>query len=536
MKKVSAILVILTILFSIVSPSRVYANTDANVKLDQAIDIAKKTLNISPVGYDFTSAYQNLPGGKNVWILEWNLKKGTEGYIKVAIDADKGNILNMKQWSSQSSTLENTRGDSKDQAQKIALDYLKKMMKEEFAEIALFENFQGKIGPNNTDVYCFKFIRLVNKVPFPENGVIISIDRNTLKVSSYDCYWDNKETLPLTNPISVEEAKQSFKDNSGIELTYTLTFDSNSGEYKPILVYALKNENSTIDAVTGAMLNAECSIPLFNYFSKDIKAPTNDSSFSALDSKNLPDVITKAINQKQAMDKVKSFISFKEGFNPDNPSTAYMQINQSDNTAKWFVSWKYANKENNSYGYVGAEVDALSSQIKSFSIYGSEYDLNKDSEPKYSKEQALEKADNFLKRIEPDKFNQIKYRDCDNFFEKTSAGYKFTYIGMVNGIPAPFNNLNVYVNAYTGEIVQYSINWRDLDTPLTENIMSMDEAYGTLYSKLGYSLKYIKLKDQVNSNRYIIVPVYNLDSTFTMMDAKTGDMLEYDGNTLMLRN
>lgn len=536
MKKVSAILIILTMLLSITSQNRVYANNGANIKLDQAVDIAKKTFNISPEGYSFTPSYQSLSEGKGAWLLEWNLEKGSQGIIKIAIDANTGDILSMKQWSSLNSSAEKTIKDSKEQAQKIALDYLKNIIKEEFAEIALYETVQGKIGPNNSDVYCFKFIRLINKVPFPENGVIISIDKSTLKVSSYENYWDDKEILPLNNPVTTDEAKKAFKDNSGIELVYTLTFDPSSGEYKPILVYSPKNGNSPIDAATGNVINAERSISMFNYFSKDVKMPGNDSSFSSLDSQKLPEVITKSISQKQAIDKVKSIISFNEGFNVDVPSTAYMQINKPDITAKWFLSWKYANKENNSYGYISAEVDALNSQIKSFSIYGSQYDLFKDSQPKYSKEEAKEKADNFLKKIEPQKYSHIEYRDSDNLIEKTSVGYKFTYIAKINGIPAPFNNLNVFVNAYTGEIVQYSINWRDAEIPSAEDIMPIDEAYENLYSKVGYSLKYIKHKLESNSNNYIIRPVYSLDSTFTMMDAKTGDLLEYDNNTLILKN
>lgn len=536
MKKISAILIILTLLLSITSQSRVYANSGTSIKLDQAIDIAKKTFNISPEGYSFIPSYQSLSEGKGAWLLEWNLEKGSKGIIKIAIDANTGDILSMKQWSSLNSSAEKTVKDSKEQAQKIALDYLKNIMKEEFAEIALYETVQGKIGPNNSDVYYFKFIRLINKVPFPENGVIISIDKNTLKVSSYESYWDNKEILPLNNPVTADEAKQTFKDNSGIELVYTLTFDSSSGEYNPIPVYALKNGNSPIDAVTGNVISTDRSISMFNYFSKDIKIPGNDSSFSSLDSQKLPEVITKSISQKQAIDKIKSIISFNEGFNIDVPSTAYMQISKPDITAKWFLSWKYTNKENNSYGYISAEVDALNSQIKSFSIYGSQYDLLKDSQPKYSKEEAKEKADNFLKKIEPEKYNNIEYRDSDNLIEKTPVGYKFTYIAKINGIPAPFNNLNVFVNAYTGEIVQYSINWRDIEIPASEDIMSMDEAYEVLYSNLGYSLKYIKHKLEVNSSNYIIRPVYSLDSTFTMMNAKTGELLEYDGNTLILKN
>jgi hypothetical protein len=530
MKKVSAILITLTLLLSITNQSRAYANSDANIKLDQAIDIAKEIISVTLDGYDFSSSYKNLPNGKNAWILEWRQKKDSQAFVKVNIDSNTGDILSMKQWSPLDSSDAKVLSSTKDQAQKIALDYLKKVMKGRLGEVAFYEDAQGEIGPNDTNVYCFKFIRLLNNTPFPENGVIILINKNTLKVSSYDYYWNSKKFL------NIDEAKKVLTDKNSLELTYTLKFDSKSQKYTPILVYVLKNDDASIDAETGELINTRCSIPMLNFLSNDFKTPSSSSSQSKLEDLWFSENVHKFINKEQVVDKLKNYVPISEIYNPDNPEISSLQFNNSDNTATWFLSWKYLDKTNNSYGFIGAQVDALSSQIKSFSVYGSEYDMQKESRSRYNKEKALEKATNFLKKIEPEKYTQIEYRDCDNFIEKTSVGYKFTYFAKINGISAPFNNLNVFVNAYTGEIVQYSINWRDVEVPSPENIMPIDEAYEVLYNKLGYSLKYIKHMDQSNPNNYIIRPVYNLDSAFTMMDATTGDLLEYDGNTLMLKD
>jgi hypothetical protein len=107
------------------------------------------------------------------------------------------------------------------------------------------------------------------------------------------------------------------------------------------------------------------------------------------------------------------------------------------------------------------------------------------------------------------------------------------YIRKVNGISAPFNNLSVTVSAYTGKIINFYMNWQSFDFPNAEGSISLENAYKTLYAKHDLMLKYARMYNYERFNESTTIRLtYMLDNYNGMIDAKSGQFIDYNGNPL----
>jgi hypothetical protein len=107
---------------------------------------------------------------------------------------------------------------------------------------------------------------LVDKVPFPDNGVSITYDNLTGEITSFNLNWFSSISFPgVDNAIGLEAAAGSLFKNVGLKLEYKIeseekaqdTYVANqAGNVKAVLVYSLDaNKPLYIDAISGALLN-----------------------------------------------------------------------------------------------------------------------------------------------------------------------------------------------------------------------------------------------------------------------------------------
>ena len=100
----------------------------------------------------------------------------------------------------------------------------------------------------------------------------------------------------------------------------------------------------------------------------------------------------------------------------------------------------------------------------------------------------------------------------------------YLYERMVEDIPFPANGLCIAVDQ-SGNISNISFLWENLDFS-ADGIISLQRAYEIFNEKCKFEIKYI-FDGKVN------VPVYALSSNTTgIIDAKTGEVLGYDGKKL----
>lgn len=543
MKKIISVITLTAILFSILLTGPVSASAvSSDVELKKAIEIAKTAFDFDASKLDFSSSYSEIKNGRKLWYLNWYSSTGSGQSFNVTVDAATGEIINMNQWESSPVQTRKIPKYTREEALKVAEALASRLHPDKFNNVKLVDEYTNNlIRPYyGSDIYSFYFMRQVNGIDFQDNGIQVQVDKNTLKVKYFNLDWETKVPVPDSKKaITSAAAKKIYADKLGLELAYQMIYPSNSSD-KPelVLVYIPKNTNNPIDAITGEIIKQPYYGPMYaaaqekmamgGDMGRGVYVPTPQEQ-------KVLDASSKFISKEQAVEALKKYLKFDSKFNMDS-SSLYGGQNMED--ATWHFSWSYTDRTNNTYEYLYGAVDAVTGEVKNFSISSSENEYKPNVTAKYTKEQCREIAEKFLKEIQPAKFNNSEYREqyYDAYLSQPNVSvYNFNYIRKENGISAPFNSLNVTVSAYTGKVISYYMNWNNnLEFPDAAGTISLEEAYIKLYAKHDLKLKYIRIYDySKNSENMIIKLAYMLDNFYGMIDAKSGQFIDYNGKPIV---
>lgn len=228
------------------------------------------------------------------------------------------------------------------------------------------------------------------------------------------------------------------------------------------------------------------------------------------------------IDLKQAVEIAKEKLNIKtEGMEFTN---SYYERN--DDKSVWNLSWR--GKEYN-YEGIEIEVDAATGDILRFSKW--DHNENSNSKiPKYTKEAALKVAEEFLLKLEPDKYKEVKLLNENKFNNDSnlySEYYTFVFSRQINGINFNQNGMTVNVNKNTLDISEYELSWgNNAKFPEKSNAISKDKAQDIYKNKLGLELSC----QLINKNEGEPVPilVYSFKDKNGVIDALTGEVLKND--------
>lgn len=537
MKRIISIITLTVVLCGIFFTGPVSAAENNKVELKEAIEIAKTAFGFDAAKHDFTSSYSETKYGRRLWYLNWNSSVAGGSGISVTVDAATGEIVNMSQWESTPSQTSKIPKHTREEAQKVAEELVKKLHPDKLKSTELMnenQNSRYRMIYNN-DTYNFFYMRKIDGIDFQDNGIQVQLEKDTLKVRYFNLDWDTVIPVPdAKKAISPEAAKKLYEEKLGIELAYQLIYPTTSGEPKLMLVYTQKNTNIHIDALTGQPITQ----PYYGavYADQEKYAAGGGDMGGYVPTPQEQKVIddsSKYISKEKAMEALKKHLTVDSKYKMDN-SSLYAGVNNEN--ATWSFSWSYNDKEKNTYSYLYGAVDAVTGEVKNFSISSSENEYKPNTASKFNKEQSREVAEKFLKSIQPEKFKASEYRE--QYFEpymssKNPSSYSFNYIRKENGISAPFNNINVTVSAYTGKITSFYMNWQNLKFPEAAGTMSLQDAYSKLYAKHELQLKYARMYnyDQYNESTVIRL-IYMLDDLNGMMDAKTGQFVDFTGKPI----
>ncbi|HYF82389.1 MAG TPA: YcdB/YcdC domain-containing protein [Clostridia bacterium] len=542
MKRIISIITLTALIFGVLLAGPVSAAEDSKLELKKAIDIAKTTFNIDTTSLDFNSSYSETKFGRKLWFLNWNSTLGSGSSINVTVDAATGEIINMSKWENYAVPTKKIPKYTREEAQKVATELVKKLHPDKFNNTELMDEYQNNLfrPVYNNDIYSFFFMRKVDGIDFQDNGMQVQIDKNTLKVRHFSLEWDTVIPIPDSKKaINVGAAKKINAEKLGLELAYQMIYPNPPGNPKLILVYSQKNSSNPIDAITGEIITQ----PYYGsmYAMQEKYALGGDGGrFASVPTPQEQKVIddsSKYISKEKAIEALKKYVSVDSKFNMDNSS---LYGGQSIESAVWNFSWSYTDKTNNAYYYIYGAVDAVTGEVKNFNISSSENGAKPNSTPKYTKEQCNEIAKKFLQEIQPVKFKNSEYREqyMDAYMKlQNTASYNMNFIRKENGVSAPFNNLNVTVSAYTGKVIGFNMMWNNLEFPDAKGVISLEDAYKTLYAKHDLMLKYIRIYDYNRYNESMMIKLaYMLDNFNGMIDAKSGQFIDYSGKPIIEAN
>jgi uncharacterized membrane protein YkoI len=530
MKKIIALLTVLTLLIGVLQvPGGVLAEEQPPVTLKQAIEIAKNTLSLNTEGFEFNSSYIENQNGFNMWSLSWNNTKTNSENINVSIDSNNGEIISIGWYTPYEQPKSRIPKYTKAEALKAAEGWAEKLHGEKYKLTKLKENPNQDYYSKYSDVYAFEFVRVQDGIEVSPNTISVQLDKNNLRLRYFNMIWDNTALPSKAKAISLDQAKELFKSKLGLELSYSFIYDNPSMEPKAILTYTLKNGNNPIDAINGEILNNMYRM----YYAMDMggsaakeqaAVPITPQEQTALDDQS------KYITKEAAEQVFKQYVKLDENMKLEraNLYPGYHKIN-----AVWSLEWKYTSEDGKSIKFVNAQIDAVTKEFKS--LYTNYYNDNGEKgNTKISKEQAKKLAEEFLTKVQPDKFKKTELKEAKEMNYDTMPayqnGYSFNYIRLENGIPCPSNSIYITINEYTGEVISYNTNWLDISFPAPDKAITLDKAYETLFSKVKFGMEYIHHYPSINDyNNKEIKLAYALLNTNILMDANNGTMLNYDG-------
>ena len=532
MKKTISLILAFLFIFTSAFPIFATEQTTSNVDLKKSIEIAKQKLNISTDGFDFESSYSENRDRKKLWSLNWHSKDKSKKSINVTVDADSSDVIYYNTYSTSVNTSKIPKF-SNDQALKAATDFANKLQSEKFKATKLMDKQFDTMRDYTyySDSYTFTFIRDINGIPYIDNNILINVDKNTLEITNYSLDWDDKLVPDKKEAMSIEDAKKVFKENLGIEPSYQLVYQDSYDDPKAILVYTYKNGNKPIDAISKEIVNYNNYYPMR---SKEMKNEKVKGDVITPEEQKAIEDTSKLISKEKAIEFAKQYLEI------DNYTLTNANLNKGypkGSNPSWSLNWEFRDNNKETYEYKNCSVDAVTGQINDFYQGGSEFEPQTDLTPKYTRDSAKQLAVEFLKKIQSNKFNSTEYRHIESDYsikEEKPTNYYYTFIRKVNDIACPFNTLNVSINAYTGQIVSFNMSWFDIDLPKSDNIISLEDAYTKLFDKMNFSLKYIRNTnlEESSAKPTEIKLVYMLDTTSNFIDAKTGNLLDYNGNPI----
>lgn len=538
MKKVISFIIAVLMLVGCSYPLK--ASAEDKITSSKAIEIAKSAFNLNTEGYNLNQNYIESDNRK-IYELNWYSKKKDGSSIYVSVDAQSGEIINMSMWDGSTYTPKKIPTYSKSSAKTAAEEIVKKLQPDKFKKIRLIDNVNNLYDSNYySDVYTFYFMRIENGIEVSDNGITVSIDKNNLKIRSYNLNWDSIELSDTSKVIDIDKAKEIFKEKLGVELAYSMSYNSNSKKNTPILVYSLKNGNMPIDAVSGDIIKNGYSTPYVNEQNKEDLKGSGQSGNLTIEEQKVIDVSSKYISKEKAIEIAKGYLPLNEKY---KLSSANLYSNSNNDTALWYLYWESIDSAAKNYNYMNAQIDAVNSEIKSFYYGGSDFDQpSKDKKPSCDKEQAKKIADDFIMSIYPEKFEQIEYKPTTDYYTVNGENYLppiyyFTYVRKTDGVTYNFDSITVNVNTYTGKVTGFNMNWsKNLELPSKEGVIDIDKAYDILFSKLNFSLKFVKCYDYTKSDaKPQIKLAYVLNPFSGIIDANSGSILDYNGNPVKIQ-
>ena len=403
-------------------------------------------------------------------------------------------------------------------------------------------------------VYTYAFERYENDIPVPENTVYIQVNHVTGKVESFSASMtlDIDFTAP-ENKIGDEKAKEILSDVQKMNLSYRLKNEYDE-EGKLVdryayLIYTPSLSYVSVDAATGkiyterntwtAVRNSASGSLSSNKVMMDSMAKEESAEAEGgyqLSEKELEQlaVLESLISKDEA---TKVILSDKDLYIHDNAYLEDARLSKryhEPRPLKYLAEGEEAEKEEkyvwNLYFstpgemYLGmnATVDAHDGTLLSYSAdlpyvyHYEEYDI-KEPEIKFTREQAVNIASEFLKKHQSEKFREVrvsseseyapfKYVENDN--GTTSAIYRAGNINFVRvneGIDFTYNSFNMGVDRASGKITRYSYSWYDditFESP--KDAIAEKDALMALYENNGFGINY-----EVNRDYTYVEGKYN---------------------------
>jgi hypothetical protein len=537
-----SLLVMGLMLFAMLPTGVMAAGNESAISLEQAIQKVKQNFSIPAEYTEFTSGFRSNDSGQ-VWSLNWNDKENQKGSMNAEVDATTGVINSMNIYKQGRQTTE-IPSVSIEQAQKIGLDVLKRLIPDRVANLQYVPNQQIIPISSWTGVqYELRWQRMANQVPVGNEGVTMQISGSDGAVNSYNLQWSDKAIPAKTEYISSEKAAEVFGTSKMLELQYFVappySIRSTGEKAKPRLVYRLTHSSGgVIDAVTGQPVENQNIYGINDVGGMGSAEKSMNSPQADLSPQEQAEIENthKFISQDKAITMVKQWVTIPA---ESKLQEANLYKDYQDPEKRiWNISWR-SDADAQTYNYVSAQVDAVTGEIMNFYI-----DKRNSSEvkPTMDKTAAEKIAQAFLNRIQPQKQKSVRLEeDYSQVIYNKEASYpdqwNFQFTRLENSIPCPSQGIRITVDSRSKQVISYNLDWPTLDFPDPAKVMGMDKANQTYLQNQPLTLQYVLVYPQTTDRnetageyKLVYVPQAAVPARQSnIIDAINGEPVNWDG-------
>ena len=488
--------------------------------LEQAIIATKKIITVPESYTDFThySSERETSDGKiMVWSFNWSEKEGKNGYISASIGED-GFLYDYNKYTGDEnhSTLAQV---TRNTAQNSAEEFLKKVIP---TSEGVMKKIDGTSNISSGEDYNFTYQKFVNEIPV--NFIVVNIGVN--KYNGEITYFNGEnsgikklEYPTLDNVIEAPISEKAYIDKLGVQLKYYSYYDYKQKKMNIFAGYSVDdNKYKAIDGKTGQVITI---LNDNNIYNKNSAGGMGDGAMTASSKTELSKEETEAVNNVAGLiskEKAESIIKESTDIITSEMKVKDASLNRNQSSEKYI--WQI--------GFEGGygQVNAQSGELISIHFY---YDSK--GNKNISNIDAKNVAENFLKKVAPNKLAQTKYEEQNepvlkiSVQQEESSSY-FNFVRQVNGIEFVNNSLRVEVDKTNGKVIGYDNNWYDNATfPDVSQAMTKEAAFNKIKELKSFGLQYVMLdKEHVG----LVYNFKNLDRNY-IIDPISGIRLDYMG-------
>ncbi len=474
------------------------------------------------------------------WNLNWEMDPrlgGTRVSYSVGIHAQSGEIVSYNLYQYDPSGKPQATNLTRDEAQVIADAWYAKLV----PSTKTTEPQTNQAYMNND--FSFSWMRIESGIPFPDNSINITINPADGTLSSFYRSWDENVTFPKADKVvTVESAQAAYDKVGGVELVYQRIYTP-AGRSEVKLVYVSKAQNTSIDALTGQVVD-------YNGQPWPGEGKPIDLGRSDVDLVKLEKPLTRdealALARQYLGEDAKGDPSYDSYSSPGQPAGKF--ADEGLRVSVWNFSWDIQGKEANQNRYLSAMVDLEHGVLMSFNCYdGYVTDEQLRAQTPMSEEAARTAAIEYVKRVRPDLLNHLSITDrsVEEKYPYWPADrpapiqreYYFSFRRMISGadgsrIRFDADSVSVSIDRFSGQVRNFYVNWSSPEFPTLETVkLTPAQALEAFHLETPLKLTYFRSYTPYSDGQPQVQLVYRPYNIYNgnLIDPTTGHLLDYSG-------
>ncbi|WP_281887499.1 S-layer homology domain-containing protein [Paenibacillus sp. YYML68] len=341
---------------------------------------------------------------------------------------------------------------------------------------------------NGNYVYQLRYDRLIDGIPFPQDGISIGVNGNGEMISYTNQWTSDIEFEKLSTPIGLEEANRRLRETAELELTYYLPYGGSRAERTPRIGYSLKN--TALDAATGHVWNQGSG----GAEQLNMRRPLTDKPLAALPKEGEP------LTKQQAIDIVTSVFSVVKNVELEDASyQEYTDPVTGKSETSWQLRWKQPRPEavgGDSDSFIWASVNGKTGELLSFNQDSATRDVDSMTE-KVTLAEAEAKAIELVKKLAPAYTDQLVLdnqlrQEIPAYKEQRMSYWPVVFVRMIDGVRASYDRVQVNIDRQTGEVTNFGVSFSSAAFPAKKpEIISEAQARELLLSRQPIELMHV---------------------------------------------